>query len=379
MVNKVDKQKYSIDIKPIFSINKKAIVFESSGLFVPYLHVALLSLLSKISDDNQYDIIILTNEIDDYDCDILLKLINGLDNVRIRFFDPTNIVDRYIKNNHNNYLEINYYRLALPWILSEYDIALNLGADIVIERDVIDLLKNDLADDKYIAGVVDLGYLGRLRDDICKEELGLSNPYSYVNADVLLFNLKSIRKNFNQYDVMDIWQKYKFRCAEQDALNVLFDDHVQKLDLKWNIFPRKMSSVEHIMKNKYEYILEWKQKLKNPYIIHYAAFPKPWDYPMVEYGDKWWNYARQSPYYEEIVRRMCIAAVRDEKNSDKIFARKCMDIFFSKDSQIRKFFRRMFPKKSFQREFLKSIYYIFFKNPNKEYGKKFGKLAHKKY
>ena len=38
-----------------------------------------------------------------------------------------------------------------------------------------------------LVGLVDLGYLGRLKMDIPKEELDLKYPDGYVNADVLLF------------------------------------------------------------------------------------------------------------------------------------------------------------------------------------------------
>ena len=369
------KLKYSRDIKPVFSECKKVIVFESSNLFVPYLSVVLLSLLEHISKENKYDIIVLTREIDDYDCSILLDTVKELNNVSLRFFDPTDIVKKYIKNSRYKYLDINYYRMSLPWILKEYDRALNLGADIVIQKDVMELLDCDMSKNTYLAGAIDLGYLGRLKIDIPKEELNLLNPYGYVNADVLVFNLESIRQDFTQDEVMEIWQKYKFRCAEQDALNLLFDGHIKHVDLRWNVFPIRMASVEHIMKNNKENIIVWEKCLKEPYIIHYAAFPKPWNYPMVGYGNKWWIYARKSPYYEEILRRMCLITVKNDRNEGGILGRRCLDSIFPKGSRRRAFLKTLFPKGSSQREFCKRIYYTFFKNPNKEYNKKFGKLS----
>ena len=328
------KLKYSRDIKPVFSECKKAIVFESSNLFVPYLSVVLLSLLEHISKENKYDIIVLTREIDDYDCSILLDTVKELNNVSLRFFDPTDIVKKYIKNSRYKYLDINYYRMSLPWILKEYDRALNLGADIVIQKDVMELLDCDMSKNTYLAGAIDLGYLGRLKIDIPKEELNLLNPYGYVNADVLVFNLESIRQDFTQDEVMEIWQKYKFRCAEQDALNLLFDGHIK-----------------------------------------HAAFPKPWDYPMVGYGNKWWSCARKSSYYEEILRRMCLITVKNDRNEGKTLGRRYLDSIFPKGSRGRAFLKTLFPKGSSQREFCKRIYYTFFRNPNKEYNKKFGKLS----
>lgn len=374
MDNKIDKSQYNIKIVPAFKEYRKAIVFESSGAFVPYLSVVLLSLVAHISPNNQYDIIILTHEIDRIDCIQLLKIVEEFPNVKLRFFDPSSIVKRYIESSKNKYLDINYYRMSLPWILLEYDVVLNLGADITIEKDINELINIEMNSNEYMAGVVDLGYIGRLKMDIPKEELDLSVPENYVNADVILLNLKAIRKNFTQDEVMNIWQKYKFRCAEQDALNLLFDGHVKHINLRWNVFPMRMASEEHIYKNEKERILEWKECLTNPYIIHYAAYPKPWDFPMVGYGNKWWRYAKCSVYYEEIIRRMCLAAVRADQHSTKIWGRKCADLIFPIGTARRKFIKDMFPKKSFQREFLKKIYYSFFKNPDKEWNQKFGKM-----
>lgn len=375
MINKIDKTQYCKNIRPEFTQNKKAIVFESSEYFVPYLSVVLLSLLAHTSQQNYYDIIILTNEIDAYDCRQLLKLTEKFDNVKLRFFDPSQDVKKYIQRSKYKYLDINYYRLALPWILSEYDTALNLGADIVIEKDINELLNIKLSDNEYLAGAIDLGYLGRLKIDIPEEELDLSVPENYVNADVLLFNLNAIRRDFTQDEVMNLWQKYKFRCAEQDALNVLFDKHVKHLDLRWNVFPTRMASTEHIYKNDKKRILEWKKCLKDPYIIHYAAYPKPWECPIVGYGDKWWKYARKSSYYEEIVRRMCLMAIENSQWLKKSFGRKCIDLVFPMNTKRREIVKRIFPKQSVQREVLKKIYYTFFKNPNGEWNKKFGKLS----
>ena len=373
MKNDINKQKYSLEIKPIFKEYKNAIVFESSAFFAPYLSVVLISLLKNISKENNYDIIILTHEIDDYDCEILLDIVKDFKNVSLRFFDPTNIVEKYIKESRYKYLDINYYRLSLPWILKEYDRVLNLGADIIIEKDIINLLECKMSDKTYLAGAIDLGYLGRLKMDIPKEELGLCNPEGYINADVLVFDLKNIRREFTQDKVMELWQQYKFRCSEQDALNLLFEKHIKYINLKWNIFPIRMASMEHIMLNKEEMIELWNNCLKDPYIIHYAAYPKPWDYPMVGYGNKWWKYARQSPYYEEFIRRMSLTTVKIYNEENKILGRKCLDWLFPKGTKRRQYLKNLFSKNSMQREFIKRIYYTFFKNYNKEYNKKFGK------
>lgn len=361
-LGKLDKSRYVDALHPIFDGIKEAIVFESSAFFVPYQSVVLKSLVEYASDDNFYDVVILTNEIDAYDCDLLQSIIEGKENISLRFFDPTDYVDGYIEKNKYKYLTINYFRLALPWIFKEYDRVLNLGADIVIQRDVMELLSCSMKDDEYIAGAVDLGYLGRLHLDISPEELGLEHPDGYINADVLVVNNKNIRCDFTMDDVMLLWNKYYFRCAEQDAMNMLFDGHIHHVDLRWNLYPAKMASVEHIAMNNPEKIDMWKMALSNPYIIHYAAYPKPWDYPPVGYGERWWRYARTSPYYEEILRRLAVVSVRNELGLSRLWIQKMGDRFV-----------KIIPRNSKTRVILKKIYSMFFTPPNKEWGEKFAR------
>ena len=360
----IDKSCYSETLEPVFPECKRAIVFESSAFFVPYQSVVLQSLLDHIRSDGFYDIVILTHEIDAYDCNQLAKTVKGKPNVSLRFFDPNKIVKKFIKKAKYKYLDSNYYRLALPWIFKEYDTVLNLGADIVIQKDIYEILKIEWKESEYMAGVIDLGYIGRLSLDIPAKELDLKDPNGYVNADVLLFNLEAIRNDFTIEEVMGLWQKYHFRCSEQDAFNVLYDCHIHHLDLRWNLFPEKMASVEHIAYNKEANIKLWKKSLQDPWIIHFAAYPKPWDYPLVGFGDRWWYYARDSVYYEEILRRMSISAVR----GDLKFGKKWIQRIGDKLSPI-------FPRDSSFRKLCKKIYSIFFSLPDKEFGKTFGKLG----
>lgn len=299
------------EVLPAHQNENIVIVFETSELFVPYLSVALTSLIDHVSENYNYDILILTHEIKEHDEIELEKIVQKAANVSLRFVDPHHLVEKYIQSARYSYLEINYYRMLLPWILEKYDRAINLGADIIVNHDLADLFHTVLPKGCYMAGAPDLGYHGRLSIDISPDDLGMTDPYTYVNADVLLLDLRAIRDDFSQNSLIDLWQQRQLLCAEQDALNLAFDGHVQLLDLRWNVFPERMNSEFHIMHAPEESVAKWKQSLSDPYIIHYAAVPKPWDFPLVGYGSTWWGYARKSAYYEEIIRRMCIVACQN--------------------------------------------------------------------
>lgn len=40
-----------------------------------------------------------------------------------------------------------------------------------------------------------------------------------------------------------------------------------------------------------------------PAIVHFTSHIKPWNEPKREFADKFWYYARQTPFYEEILFR----------------------------------------------------------------------------
>ena len=155
-----------------------------------------------------------------------------------------------------------------------------------------------------------------------------------------VFNLKDIRNNYKMDFVMGFWQQYKLRCAEQDALNKLFDNNKQILDLKWNTFPERMTSTIDINCCPLRFINEWKKALKDPAIVHFAAVPKAWDYPLVGFGNDWWITARKTIYYEEILLRM-----NRPKSKKRRFINELGDIFLPLGSQRREFIKKFIPKK----------------------------------
>lgn len=307
-------------IEPIKKDNTVVIVFESTDYFVPYLDICIKSLCDHFSSAFFYDVIILEDNIEGYNKEYLRRNIEGLDNVSLRFFDPTEVIEGYYSNAKKKYLKVNYFRLALPWILEQYDMAFNLGADIIVKSDLGFFADFTFKKGACLAGAKDLGWTGRLRYDIPAEELELEFPQEYVNADVLVYNLKQIREQYKMDDLLLPWQEHLFRCNEQDVLNLVFDGKKQILDLRWNTYPDRMLSTEDILRNSDLDIGLWKAALEDPFIIHFAAVPKPWDEPMIGYGDEWWNYARKSVYYEVVLnRRLQTSVFHKKKLHDYIF------------------------------------------------------------
>ncbi|MDD2967112.1 MAG: glycosyltransferase [Desulfovibrionaceae bacterium] len=335
-------------VMPAFVDCDTQIIFESSDFFVPYLSIALVSLKQHISVEKKYDIIILSCDICIYNENKIKNIFITNENVSIRCFDVTPIVSKYIKDSKFKYFELCFCRLLLPWIFPNFKKILNLGADIIIERDIYELCIQQIPEEYYLAGVEDFGYQGRLGRDISFEDLSLKYPFRYVNADVLIYNLEKIRNTFTIESIMSVWQKKFLQCAEQDALNLIFDGKIFLLDSRWNIFPKRMSTEEYISNAPLESRKRYENIYNEPYIIHYAGEPKPWDFPDVDYAERWWAYARKSEYYELILYNMY----------EKAYANKSKDllkILFPKGSLLRKIFKKCLPMGSLRYVYCKRI------------------------
>lgn len=372
----IENTEKEIQLRPFCEENNIPIVLMSSNFYVPYLSVVIQSIIQHANEKNNYDIIVLNKEITSDNKDILLGMCSKYNNISLRFYDPSS------KTNNRNfyvaastYSEEAYYRLLVPWILKDFEKAIVLDCDLIVKRDLADLLNVPMTSDQCIAAVKDVVYQGMLNGiepDLkiyCKNEMKLKNPYNYVNTGVMVYNLVAIRNIMTEEKILNFASSHKFRIQEQDILNVIYEDHIYLLDLRWNYYVK----VNEIIKTCITYApaesaMIYDECRKTPYIIHYANNPKPWNAPSVDLGYEWWQYARLSPYYEEIILRMTASnetrlAVCDLQSRLGLFdhrtgARKLADKLLPKGSRRREFAKKLLPKGSRRWNFCKQIYFI---------------------
>ena len=79
--------------------------------------------------------------------------------------------------------------------------------------------------------------------------------------------------------------KYNFDLLDPDQayLNYLCQDKIYMLPNGWNKEPMPLPC----------------EGEKN--IVHYALYKKPWQYDDVMYGEYFWHYAKNSPFYQQIL------------------------------------------------------------------------------
>ena len=170
------------------------IFFASDRNYLPYLAVAVRSLIDTAKSDNEYKIYVLTNDIKENDF-IHLKAMETK-NITIDRVDVNekieSIKDKVLLRDY--YSVSIYFRLFIPSLFPQYDKAIYLDSDIVLNKDIADMFNVDLGDN-YVAAILDeiiwssegFTYYARNALDITEEE--------YFNSGVLVMNLEKFRKN----------------------------------------------------------------------------------------------------------------------------------------------------------------------------------------
>ena len=307
------------------------VIFASNEFFVPYLSV----MLASIMDHASYEIIILHEGISGEYEQKLFDQIATKENFSLRMLDVTNFVKNadFYTDNRQDLTKETYFRLLAPYLLSEYDQALYVDGDMIALSDIAILSKIDLGD-LLIAGVRDYCGIAEAYDQgsdrrrYMLDEIGIKNPDNYYIAGLLLMNLRQMRKEFSQEQLMSFALSRNWRFHDQDILNVLTQGRTLILDARWNVL---QDYGKHHLLPKWLY-QQWSDSLSDPWIIHYGGHLKPWKFPRVPRSKFFWVYAKQTPFYQEIKQRRIAEWLKGQEYRKKFF----MQLFFPIGSKSRK-------------------------------------------
>ena len=261
------------------------IFFSSDDNYLPFLGVAIRSLIENASPDYCYRIHILNNGLNEARLAQILGMQNSY--VEIRPVSVKNVIEPIAEklNLRDYYTASIYFRLFIASMFPQYHKAIYLDADIAVNGDISTLYNIPLG--KRMLGVVPDDIVSGHRDFRRYAEEGLGIPYQrYFNSGVLLMNLDQLRLQEIERKFVYLLQTYHFDtiCPDQDYLNLLCRDQVLYLDKGWN----KMS-----INKQYNGV---------PKLVHYNMFYKPWQYQKIAYGEYFWKYAAMTPFYWELWR-----------------------------------------------------------------------------
>jgi lipopolysaccharide biosynthesis glycosyltransferase len=296
------------NITPAYSKDNIAIVLSSDDNYVPYLAVCLKSIIQNISNHN-YDICILNDGMKPENKQKIKNM--ELKNVSIRFISVTSLLNNigdlfYI---YDHFSVATYYRFFIPELFNNYSKILYLDCDMIIQEDVAELYNTDLQE-SYIAAVRDVEmfracyndyYYGSNWTQYLTDTLKMKKTSDYFQAGVMLFDIKKLNTfNFREKCIRFL-SSIRPIYVDQCIMNHVLQGHVKYLDYKWNVqwqIPIYAKIEQCLPISLYE---QYKASLESPKIIHYAGRVKPWSAPYLQRADIWWQYARMTPFYEEIL------------------------------------------------------------------------------
>ena len=186
-----------------------------------------------------------------------------------------------------------YYRMLIAEVLPLFDRVVYLDCDIVVLDDVRKLYDiSNFENNELIAAGLDMNI-----DEASEEyisSLGTKDPKKYINSGILVLNTKLIREEKTFGDINTFLNKHnKLLFPDQDAINVLCDGRIHIFDKYWNyqwaaIFGKYAPGISNL-----------------PYaVLHFTTGVKPWNNPNMPLSDKFWEYARNTPFYEQILYKM---------------------------------------------------------------------------
>ncbi len=299
---------YNETIEPIFE-HKNGIVFAPDNGYIKYFAVALKSLIENSNPNEQYDIVLLASDIDKKNKYHLEKMLPN--NFSLRYFD----IDNYIKSKFNlklntlQYWSISmWYRIFIPLIMPKYERVAYFDSDICFNQSIDELFKISFNENEILA-ILDtispiLNY-NQSRKQHLTQILGLKKPEAYFNSGVILFNIKKINKQHYINQCLKKIESTNLQFPDQDLLNIVFEGKTKLIPSKYNSqyhFPIFRETDFYYADEEYQ--KDYLDGFKNPVIVHYTSSRKPWHSPLEKNAEIWWHYARQTPFYEEILLRM---------------------------------------------------------------------------
>ena len=265
-------------------MNKEIPVFFAvDNGYIPFLGVALKSVIENTSKENRYAIKVLYTSVTEENKKRIKKY--EQENVTIEFVDLNKQLNEikeklYTRNYFSN---TTYYRLFIPELYPEYDKVVYIDSDTICLSDIANLYNIDMGDN-LIAAVPD-GAVQAIDvfKDYVERVVGVSDYNNYFNAGVIVMNLEELRKYKFQEKFIYLLGKIRFEVAQdQDYLNRLCKGRIKILDYEWNRMPI-MGKRDGDIK-----------------LIHYNLGSKPWYFDDILYQEHFWEYAEKTEFYNEI-------------------------------------------------------------------------------
>lgn len=256
------------------------IFFACNDRYVPYLDVAIISLIDHASAENEYRINILKTDITEQNQETIKR--HATDNVSIEFYDVKQMLEPVKEKLPDMfyYSLAAYYRFFIETAFPQYDKAIYLDCDVILLNDIAKLYETDVTGKLLAAAYEQNTDRSPAFTNYVEDIIGI--PYkTYFNSGVMVMNLAEFRKNKVQEQFLWMLTEYHFDslAPDQEYLNVICHGKVKYLPTGWN---------KHSFPEPPEGELN---------LCHFALSNKPWHYADTINGEHFWQYAEESEFY----------------------------------------------------------------------------------
>lgn len=238
------------------------IVFCVNNQYVPHLGAAMASVLQN-NPNTDFSFHILSADLTEESKKQIWKLKTRFLRFDVDYLVPPTALFQNLKLTIDHISIETYFRYVIADLLPDVDKVLYLDADLIVAGDLMPLWQTPLTEGKktYLAaGVPDL-WIEKLG---YKSSVGFQKEDVYVNAGVLLFNLKKMREQSVSKQFFDMQEKWKNRICfqDQDIINLTLFGKIKVIDSIYNF-------------TSYHYRKE-KSKRKQAVVFHFTGSKKPW-------------------------------------------------------------------------------------------------------
>jgi lipopolysaccharide biosynthesis glycosyltransferase len=217
-----------------------------------------------------------------------------------------------------------YFRFFIPKLFEKYNKVLYLDCDMIVLRDIADLYAEDIGGNWW--GVTHDNNIFTLGFDketweyknympYVKNTLKIDSPFNYFQAGVMIWNIKQCIKD-NVFDKLmkKLAEIGKPHYVDQDIMNsVANGKNIFWISNYWNVpWYYKFNWLYYKGHSAYDTIIH---QLENPFIIHYAGGVKPWIEPYKPNAHYFWQYARNTPFYETLLHSLTHTMLSHEINN----------------------------------------------------------------
>ena len=247
--------------------------------------VAIHSIKKCQAENTNLTIYILTDAISSHGKALLTSLSSEKCSIEVVTVDNSEF--RYLHRGDDFYVSTSaLIKFRISNILNHLDKILYLDSDIIVQEDLTELWNYNLSD--VYAGVVK--NIRPYGDANYQTNILKTNHKAYFNSGVLLLNLTRFREYSLESKLLDYRKDGINNNMDQDALNVVLNEEVLYLPLKYNvqngsICKSPISEITEYYGIPHNYTKD--DIIKSAAILHLAAPWKPWIFSNTLYSPQW--------------------------------------------------------------------------------------------